>query len=163
MSIKSIEVRNLLSFDNLYIDKFEDVNCIIGQNNVGKSNLLKILRFFYSKLDGGRELPPTLHSKYSSFGSIKVTYNTTRIRSIVTSKRAKTTFQKHIYNTLFRENAVDFLQFFNPIISKDSEHSLTLFIHSNEAVTWKDDDESIRTIINHLYPFFAIETRHIDL
>lgn len=67
MSIKSIEIVNLLSFEKFKINNLEDINCIIGQNNVGKSNLLKLMRFFYSKLDDNKELPPSLHSQYSTF------------------------------------------------------------------------------------------------
>ena len=74
VSIKSIKIKNLLSFNELIIDNFEDINCIVGKNNAGKSNLLKLLRFFYKKLEGIRELPPELNSKYSAFGSITITY-----------------------------------------------------------------------------------------
>ena len=76
MSLKSIKIQNLLSFEELHIKKFEDVNCIIGRNNVGKSNLLKLINYFYQKLDNEKVLPPELKSRYSSCGIISiVTYN----------------------------------------------------------------------------------------
>jgi AAA15 family ATPase/GTPase len=105
VSIKSIKIKNLLSFDELIIDDFKDINCIVGRNNAGKSNLLKLIRFFYNKLEGKRELPPTLNSNYSTFGTITIVYDTSRIKQIVTSEtnKGKSSFFKHIYNVLFKE------------------------------------------------------------
>ena len=79
MSIKSIKIKNLLSFDELIIDNFEDINCIVGKNNTGKSNLLKALRFFYIKLEGKRELPLELYSNYNVYGTITITYSISQL------------------------------------------------------------------------------------
>ncbi|EDR9212285.1 AAA family ATPase, partial [Salmonella enterica subsp. enterica serovar Telelkebir] len=62
MSIKSIRIENLLSYDTLIINNVKDLNCVIGKNNVGKSNLLKLLSFFYKKIDNIKCIPPELHS-----------------------------------------------------------------------------------------------------
>ncbi|HEE1010219.1 TPA: AAA family ATPase, partial [Klebsiella pneumoniae] len=56
MGIKSIRIKNILSFDDVYIDSFEDFNLIIGRNNSGKSNLLKVFKYFYEKLDEQRSI-----------------------------------------------------------------------------------------------------------
>ncbi|MEI8613561.1 AAA family ATPase [Shewanella sp. PP-He15 brown] len=56
MTIQSIKITNLLSFDELEVKDLKDMNCIVGRNNVGKSNLLKALKFFYNKLDGKEEI-----------------------------------------------------------------------------------------------------------
>lgn len=74
MSIKAIKIKNLLSFDEIEILNFKDINCIVGVNNVGKSNLLKLIRFFYNKLDNIKVLSPELNNRYSSYGSITITY-----------------------------------------------------------------------------------------
>ncbi|QNB29155.1 AAA family ATPase [Klebsiella pneumoniae] len=62
MGIKSIRIKNILSFDDVYIDSFEDFNLIIGRNNSGKSNLLKVFKYFYEKIRRATE-----HSSYSKF------------------------------------------------------------------------------------------------
>ncbi|EFM3268558.1 ATP-binding protein, partial [Escherichia coli] len=62
MAIYSIRIKNLLSFDDAFISEIKDINCIVGKNNVGKSNLLKIIKYFYAKLNNERSLPPELHS-----------------------------------------------------------------------------------------------------
>jgi len=163
MSIKSIRIKNLLSFDELYIKSFKDINCIVGKNNAGKSNLLKLIRFFYNKLDGKRELPPTLNSNYSSFGTITIIYDTTRIKNIVTSEtnKNKSSFFKHIYNIFFKEKQTS--NIFNDDLNIESDFELTLQINSNESTKWINTNKDILSIINYLYPFFDIETRHLDL
>jgi predicted ATP-dependent endonuclease of OLD family len=164
MGIKSIRIKNLLSFENLVINDFKDINCIIGQNNVGKSNLLKLMRFFYSRLEGKRELTPELFSKYSAYGSITIVFDTTRIKRIVTSKKNNSKFLKHIYNVLFKGEPRGFFKLFSSTNSNESSsYELTLKIHSDDSCHWSIKNESIRNILNYLYPFFEIETRHIDL
>ncbi|EOU9953935.1 AAA family ATPase, partial [Escherichia coli] len=54
MAIYSIRIKNLLSFDDAFISEIKDINCIVGKNNVGKSNLLKIIKYFYAKLNNER-------------------------------------------------------------------------------------------------------------
>jgi predicted ATP-dependent endonuclease of OLD family len=163
MGIKSIKIRNLLSFDDLIINDFKDVNCIIGQNNVGKSNLLKLIRFFYSRLEGKRELTPELFSSYSAYGSITIVFDTTRIKRIVTSKKNNSKFLKHIYNVLFKGEPRGFFKIFSTNSEEHSSYELTLKIHSDDSCHWSIKNDSIRNILNYLYPFFEIETRHIDL
>lgn len=166
MSIKSIKIKNLLSFDNLSIVNFEDINCIVGENNTGKSNLLKLIRFFYNKLDGKRELPPTLNSNYSTFGTITIVYDTSRIKNIVTSitNKNKSNFFEHIYNILFKSEEINDNPFiFIDKINKSSTYELTLQINSDDSTNWSVQDNKVLNIINYLYPFFEIETRHINL
>lgn len=161
MSIKSIRVKNLLSFDELIINDIEDINCIIGKNNAGKSNLLKLIRFFYNKLENLRVLPPELNSKYSSYGSISIEYNILKIKSIVTSKRVRESIED-----LFDHNKFKFFRhIYNVIINGNTEttFTLTLKINSNNSTEWLTHDKRILNIINYLYPFFEIDTRHIDL
>lgn len=137
MSIKSIKVKNLLSFDELIIDNFEDINCIVGKNNAGKSNLLKLLRFFYNKLEEKRELPPKLYSNYSAFGTITIIYSISQR----TKQHLKDKHRKYFNNKI----------------------ELTLKIYSNDSIEWSIKNKDILKTINYLYPFFDIEARHIDL
>ena len=165
MSIKSIKIKNLLSFDELIINDIKDINCIVGKNNTGKSNLLKLIRYFYNKLDGKRELSPILNSNYSTFGSISIIYDTSRINKIVTSdtNKNKSKFFKHIYNTLFKEEYSNTAFLDINDFNKKSTFELTLQINSNDSTKWSTSNKDILKIINYLYPFFDIETRHINL
>ncbi|MBB6115476.1 putative ATP-dependent endonuclease of OLD family [Rahnella inusitata] len=164
MSIKSIRIENLLSYDCLLINSIKDLNCVIGKNNVGKSNLLKLLSFFYKKIDGVKCLPPDLHSKYSSHGSISIEYDLTRIKNIVTSNRkSKTDFFKHIYNTFFKGSPVGFEKGVFANKNADTTFTLKLTIHSNDAISWSTKNNAAIDLIGYLFPFFEIETRHINL
>lgn len=163
MTICSIEIRNLLSFDHLVIDDIHDLNCIVGKNNTGKSNLLKLIKYFYHLLEGGREVPPKLNSNYSSFGSIAIEYDTTRIRKIITSKNGKknTPYFKHIFNTLFSGHRK--LLAFGAFYEGKSTLKLTLTINKDDSIQWSTSDRNLLHVIRNLYPFFEIQTRHIDL
>jgi predicted ATP-dependent endonuclease of OLD family len=164
MSIKSIRIINILSFDDVLINDFSDITCIIGKNNVGKSNLLKIIKYFYRELEGERVLPPLLNSNYSNFGKISITFDTTRIKKIVTSKKNNSSFLKHIYNTLFKDSPIKSpFSFVSSSSDTESEYTLDLQINSDNSTSWSSKDKNIRNILAFLYPFFEIETRHIDL
>ena len=155
MSIRSIQIENLLSFDRFTLNEIKDINCIVGKNNAGKSNLLKLINYFYVLLDGRRELPPHLHCKYSKFGRISITYDVERIRNIVTSrKNSDIPFFKYIFNALFKNSAYS---------KNTASFQLSLTINENNSVEWSTEDKDVLYIILYLYPFFEIQTRHIDL
>ncbi|EJD6379094.1 retron Eco8 family effector endonuclease, partial [Providencia rettgeri] len=165
-AIQSIRIKNLLSFDDVILKDFQDLNCIIGRNNVGKSNLLKVIRYFYAKLQNKKVIPLDFHSNYNAIGEITFTYDTTRIKKIVTSRKNNGRFHKHIYNTLFKSSSIK-LNFSELIANKEniskSLFSLTLTICNDDSVLWSVDDPKVRSLLATLYPFLYIETRHIDL
>ncbi|EOE1545577.1 AAA family ATPase [Providencia rettgeri] len=171
MGLQSIRIKNLLSFDDVQINSLEDVNCIIGMNNTGKSNLMKILRYFYDKLDDAKIISPDFYSSYTPSGSITLTYDVTRIKRIVMNQNNNGRFHKHIYNTLFKPQLYTLklnetysisLPFLFPLNRKNT-YSITLTISKDDSITWSINDPKVRGLIKTLFPFFYIETRHIDL
>jgi predicted ATP-dependent endonuclease of OLD family len=168
MSIKSIRIKNLLSFEDAYIADFKDINCIVGQNNAGKSNLLALLNYFYASLRQERVVPPSLYSNYSAMGSITIEYDTTRLKKVVTSKGIKNPYFRHIYNTLFsRKNNLlglaAFAEFIKEHNRKKSKYFLTLIVKKDNSICWSTKNKDVLEIINRIYPFFFIDTRHINL
>lgn len=163
--IESIKIKNLLSFDDLIVPNLQDINCIVGKNNTGKSNLLKLISFYYKKLENQKVLPPSLNSNYSTFGTITIVYNVKHIKNIVTSNKTKGYFLKHVYQVLFDNDNTQKLTFWDKILKQNQQATfeLTLKVYSNEATEWSIKDPDILKIINYLYPFFEIDTRHIDL
>jgi predicted ATPase len=83
MSIESIKIKNLLSFGDIELNKIEDINAIVGMNNVGKSNFLSLVEFFYNKMENNRILAPELNSNYSSTGEITIRYDLSRIKKLL--------------------------------------------------------------------------------
>jgi len=164
MSIKSITVKNLLSYNELYINEIRGLTCIIGKNNSGKSNLLKLLRFFYQKIEGRKMLTPSLNSNYSSFGSISIEYDLSRIKKIVTSSRSKKTdFIKHIYNTFFNDPLQKEVLPLQSDEASPNYFKLTLIINKDESFNWSTKDDKKIKLIGYLFPYFEIEARHINL
>lgn len=171
MSIAKIEINNLLSFDKLIINDFKEINCIVGMNNAGKSNFLKLIQFYYSKLNNKRLLSPELNNNYTPYGTITITYNLKEIKNIVTTKRnkGKSDIYPAIFNTFFSDKS--FLNLIknmsNPNINSSTnnitEYKLTLYIHKNESIDWSTKDREVLKFIKYLYPFFYINTRNIDL
>lgn len=162
MSLKHIRIKNILSFEDCSINSFSDFNCIIGQNNVGKSNFLKIIQFFYSKLNSESVIPPSLNSNYSSKGSITMVYDTTRLEEVIKSRKTKSSYQKHIYSTLFKDDNIDDFFMVNKRIIR-GEFSLTLTINNDGSVRWSDKDKNVLKVIARIYPFFFVDTRRINL
>lgn len=161
MAICSININNVLSFDKLEINEIKDINCIIGKNNVGKSNLLKALRFYYEKLEGVNNQPPRLHSNYSRKGSISLTFDTTRIFNIARKNKNNKYFQ-FIMRKLIPLHKRGFFSL--SLYSEDkTKFTLTLNIYSDNSVKWSTSDHQVRNLILYLYPFFYIEPRHMDL
>lgn len=161
MAIKSIEIKNVLSFEHIKIDNISDLNCIIGRNNVGKSNFFKILRFFYNKLAGKNELPPNLYSNYSYKGSISLVFDTTRIFRIARKNQKNSYFSFIMRKLIPRHQRTLFaLKEFSNV---QTTFNLTLFIYNDNSTKWSINDKQTRNLILYLYPFFYIEPRHMNL
>lgn len=169
MSVSSITIKNLLSFDELKIKDINNISCFVGENNVGKSNLFKTLKFFYGQLEGKRQVGPELNSNYNVSGEIEVEYDLTRIRKIVIASRAKNNkFFKHMYKSMFNLEAEMLQGLFNHNEVKGKYDignfvKLKLIINKDGSSYWGNKDKEIRDIILYLFPFFDIDSRHIDL
>lgn len=171
MSIKSISITNLLSFEQFRINEFENVNVIVGKNNVGKSNLAKLLRFFYNKLDGKKELPPELNSNYSPQGEISIEFDTTRIKQIAQAGTGRNSpYFNDIYDALIKDEIKKERSQLSPFSisfllnnNYSNSYTLTLTIHSNGSTEWGTKNHKVLQFINNLFPFFEVDTRHINL
>lgn len=152
MAIKSIKINNLLSFDSIVINDLSTITCIVGQNNSGKSNLLKLLKFFYTKLDNKKAITPEFNSYYSSIGTITIKYDISRIQKIVTSNnKFKSNYFLHIEKTFFKK------------FKFNNELEITLTVNSDDSTFFSIKDSDVLSIIKNIYPFFDIDTRHIEL
>ncbi|MEZ9157959.1 retron Eco8 family effector endonuclease [Vibrio lentus] len=161
MTVQAIKITNLLSFDNLEINDLQDMNCIVGRNNVGKSNLLKALKFFYNKLEEKEELPPKLHSNYSYKGTISITFDTTRIFRIA-RKNPTNSYFSFIVRKLIPIHKRGFFAL-TKYDQDQTNFTLSLNVYNNGSVKWSNKDKQTRNLILYLYPFFHIEPRHMDL
>ncbi|EEX34436.1 MULTISPECIES: retron Eco8 family effector endonuclease [Vibrio] len=164
MSIQSIKIKNLLSFGTIELKSIEEINAIVGMNNVGKSNFLSLVQFFYDKMASDRILAPELNSNYSPIGEITVTYDLSRIKKIVMSGRKNSKFFNIIYSSLIKDESVSFFSMFSSSFKNEEKiFDLTLIVNSNGSSYWLEKDKKRIEIIKYLFPFFHIDSRHIDL
>ncbi|MEQ5167635.1 MULTISPECIES: retron Eco8 family effector endonuclease [Gammaproteobacteria] len=162
MSLKSIKIKNLLSFKDFEIKDLTDINCFIGKNNVGKSNVLKIISFYYDALKGENKKNLQLNSKYSNHGEITITFDTSRLEDIIRTNKNRSPYQKHIYKSIYKSE-VESLYYLNKSNKNKKFLTLTLILHKNNSISWSNNDKNVREIISRIYPFFAIDTRRLDL
>lgn len=166
MGIKSIHISNVLSFDDLRLDDIKDINCIIGQNNVGKTNLSKVINYFYSKLKNENILPLELNSRYSPTGKISIAYDVTRLKSVLSASKNNSKYQKFAYKSIFKRDIFqeeDMVRRLKKTSKGRYQYILTLTLDRNGAVSWSEKDENAREVISRIYPFYAIDTRRLDL
>ncbi|WP_286297676.1 retron Eco8 family effector endonuclease [Vibrio apostichopi] len=164
MSIKSIKIKNLLSFGSIELKSIEEINAIVGMNNVGKSNFLSLVQFFYDKMASDRILAPELNSNYSPIGEVTITYDLSRIKKIVMSGRKNSKFFNIIYSALIKDESVSFFEMFNSSFKSEAKtFELTLIVNANGSSYWLEKDKQRIEIIHYLFPFFHIDSRHIDL
>jgi predicted ATP-dependent endonuclease of OLD family len=167
MGIKSIRIKNVLSFQDFYLKDISEITCILGRNNTGKSNLLKLLNYFYKKMDGIRALSPELFSNYDSHGTITLEFDTSHINKLVSSFRNnKNAYFNHIYTILFGQDDSISNLFFPFILGAEEKNnllSLTLKINNDGSSRWSIEDKNVLKIIGDLFPFFEVDTRHLRL
>lgn len=169
MGIKRIKIRNVLSFDNLVIDKIDTINCSLGKNNAGKSNLFKLINFYYRALEGERILAPELNSNYDSNGYIEITFDTSHINKLVHSERNReNNYFGKVRRTLFNRKInifpINFGFGLNETEKKVfNEFSLNLVIKNDGTYYFKDNDRNVHKTILDIFPIFEIDSRHLDL
>ncbi|PSU65758.1 AAA family ATPase, partial [Photobacterium phosphoreum] len=159
MSIQSIKIKNLLSFGSIELKNIEEINAIVGMNNVGKSNFLSLVKFFYEKMASDRILAPELNSNYSPIGEITIKYDLSRIKKIVMSGRKKSKFFNIIYSSIIKDSTVPFFSMFSSSFKNESKSfELTLIVNSNGSSYWLEKDKQRIEIIKYLFPFFHIDS-----
>jgi len=162
MAIKSIRIKNILSFRDFKLQNLADINCLIGKNNSGKSNLLKAIDFYYKSLNDEPVNNLNLLSSYSNHGEIEITFDTNRLEDVIRTKKENSSYQKHMYKTMFKSELSEWEYLYKKSDNK-KQYTLTLKIHKNNSISWSNQDKDIREIIHRIYPFFSIDTRRIDL
>ena len=168
MGIKNIRIENLLSFKSIEIRELATINCTLGKNNAGKSNIFKLINFYYKALEEERCLAPELNSNYDTNGFIEITFDTSHINKIVHSikNNGNSYFQK-VRMTLFSKSfkfpkAVITIP--NFIHSKDNnEFSLRLVVNSDGTFYFPKTERNVKKIILDIFPLFEIDSRQLNL
>ena len=165
MGIKKIRIENLLSFALIEIDELSTITCTLGKNNSGKSNLFKLISFFYKALEGGRHMSPELNSNYNAMGSVEITFDTAHINKLVhSSKNVSNNFFKKVRESLFpKKNNSTFSSLMNELSLENNELSLVLYIRNDGTFYFSNDNRKFKKILLDIFPLFEIDARQLNL
>lgn len=155
MSIIKIEINNSRSLKNVFLNIF-DINCLIGENGTGKTNILKSINFFYSNLTENN-YDGSLFDKnnpYNDTLEISLTYDLSKIVKI-----AQNSFSNSIItHKFFRHIIFDITEY----LDNDNEVKITLRQTKERGITWNVPYE-FRAFLKNIYPIYFVQARHINL
>lgn len=177
MSIKKITIKNCKSIEFLELNLNMNINCFIGINNVGKSNIMKIIHFFHTNLT--REFyDDSMFSKsnpYNDEVEISIEYD---FKELVDKVQGSFNVSNGFLDDIFSN--INFSQFhngldpLNDIVEKvkkfvdkyveEDKCTLTLkYNRKNKSINWNIKDYEFRAFVSVRFPVFFLESRNIDL
>lgn len=152
MCIVKLEIRNFKSLPNITIN-INNINCLIGTNNVGKSSIMKALHFFYSNLTE-TTVDTSVFNELNPFNQsveICVHYDV----SILLENGAL-----HEYESVQANRILDLLK-------RASTPQGILIVKMKRLKTgetlWNISSYELRALLRRRFPIFFLESRNINL
>lgn len=151
MSIHRVEINNFKSLSNLKID-IQSLNCLIGENGVGKTNILNALKYYYENMLEVNISNRNFDNKniYNDKLVISITYDLSRIERIVRSNHDITS----IFNQKIHKYILDNLV--------NNNITLRMVQNKSGSIEWNYPYE-VRSLIQYIHPFYFIDSRDINL
>lgn len=158
LSIVRVTIKNCKSIEFLELNLNEKINCFIGTNNVGKSNIMKALNFFYLNL---REevYDESMFSKSNPYNDeieIAVEYDLVEL----VEKLNVHTFNGWVPST---NEIFEKIDYYSKKYSVNNKVTLSFNYNRNGTITWNIKDYDFRAFIAIRFPIFFLETRNINL
>ena len=156
MPIVRFQVHNSKSLNKVDI-ALEDINCFIGENGTGKTNILKCLNFFYLSLTEKR-FESSLFDKdnpYNDYLEITLTYDLSKIIRIAQNNYDKNFLTVHQF---FKKILFDVKSF----LDENNKVSVTLRQYKDNVIVWNVPHD-FRTFLKNVYPIYFVQARHIKL
>lgn len=149
MSIKRVEINNFKSLNNIKLD-IQSLNCLIGENGAGKTNVLNALKYYYENIIEVNISNSNFDDKniYNDKLEISITYDLSRIKKILSSQNTSVFNQKidqYILKNLVNNNI-----------------TLKMIQNKSGSIIWNYPYE-VRSLIQYLHPFYFIDSRNINL
>ncbi|WDF51897.1 retron Eco8 family effector endonuclease [Paenibacillus sp. KACC 21273] len=157
MSIEKLSFKNVRSLKNVEIN-LNDIVCMIGENGVGKSNVIRGIKYFYDSLTE-MNFDPLIFDKnnpYNDYIEISIVYNVDRLLKITNRNLENqvlfgvTSFFEKISNSM--EKFVD----------KDNNLVVTLKQYKNNKQYWNIPYD-LRVFLKNNFPIYFIQARNIEL
>ncbi|APH66856.1 hypothetical protein BAX60_05125 [Bacillus subtilis] len=159
MTIKAIEIKNVKSIKSTYLD-LKDINCLIGENGAGKSNILKAIKYFYDNLDQERYSKELFDKSnpYNYSFEITIYYDFSRFIKIKEVNEFKSFERGLQINPIFK------------LISSIERHldsnkilAVTMTQDKNDLPKWNSTPFNVRVFLKNQFPIYFVQTRSIDL
>ncbi|GAB6456400.1 AAA family ATPase [Bacillus thuringiensis] len=158
MSIVGVTIKNCKSIESLELNLKENINCFIGTNNVGKSNIMKALNFFYLNLT--EEIyDESMFSKSNPYNDeleIAIEYD---FHGLIKKMEA------HTFNGLINPTN-EIFEKIDCYIKKYAVNNrivLSLKYTKNKKINWNIKDYEFRAFMAIRFPMFFLESRNINL
>lgn len=152
MGVTRINIRNYKSIKRVSINlerKRYDLQCFIGINGSGKSNLLDAIDYFYKMLinENGKQKIIDTNNKYLQSAEIELEYDFSQL-AIKNS------------NPYYDEQLLDLVEYF-----VDGKIRLKMVQYKEGTIKWypQEMDLKRRRMIHKLFPIFFIDTRFVSL
>lgn len=152
--ITGFSINNFKSIENVDISIDSDTNimCFLGKNGAGKSNIFKAFRFFFDNLN----------KDFCDDIGID------RINPYIQKCTISISFNVHLLKVKSENNSKlesDFKILKNYFVPDKSNQLIKLTMTQNRdgTIMWNIRDRAVRGIIKNLFPFYYIDTRHLDL
>ncbi|MCM3037518.1 retron Eco8 family effector endonuclease [Bacillus pumilus] len=153
-----VTIKNCKSIEFLELNLKENINCFIGTNNVGKSNIMKVLNFFYLNLTE-EVYDDSMFSKSNPYNDdIEITLEYDFLELI--KKMEAHTFNGLInpINEIFAK-----IDYYTKRYSVNNRVVLSLKYNKNRTITWNIKDYNFRAFLAVRFPIFFLESRNINL
>lgn len=159
MGITRIELKNCRSIKNIQL-QLNEINCLLGENGTGKTNIMKSFKYFYDNLTE-RNINDSLYDKenpYIQSFEITLYYDFARLSKIAESHSKRRDMFDYKLNPIFKK--------INKIHKEYSNHNdevkITLNQDKNGIQKWNVPFE-IRAFIKNIFPIYFTQARHLNL
>ncbi|MGY0656912.1 retron Eco8 family effector endonuclease [Bacillus subtilis] len=159
MPIKRIEINNCKSIKHLSIS-FNHINCLLGENGSGKTNIMKAIKYFYDNLTD-KQIDDSLYDKvnpYIQSFEITIYYDFSRLVKIAESHIERHNIFGYKLNSIFKKIKTIYKR--NKNASK--EIKITLNQDKSGIQKWNVSHD-IRVFLKNIFPIYFLQTRHLNL
>ncbi|PFC48144.1 hypothetical protein CN300_04420 [Bacillus thuringiensis] len=159
MPINRVELKNCKSIKSIQFS-FNQINCLLGENGTGKTNILKSIKYFYDNLIT-KKIDDSLCDKqnpYVQSFEITIYYDFSRLNKIAKSHLERADIYGHKLNPIFKKISHVSKKYCN----RNNEMKMTLNQDKNGIQKWNVPFE-VRAFIKSIFPIYFSQARHLNL
>ncbi|WP_201008849.1 retron Eco8 family effector endonuclease [Paenibacillus glycanilyticus] len=156
MPISKISISNCRSIGSIVLD-LTDVNCLIGENGSGKSNIIKAINHFYNNLvnDINDESLFDKKNPHNDYIEITFTYDLSKLKKIAQSRYSQ--------DLMFLHDFFEKILFeFSVYLDNNCLVNVTLQHYKSGHKKWSIPFE-FRSYLKNVFPVYVVNSRNIKL